>query len=168
MDKKPQPRRRTTRGATPTDPKTFTEAEVKKAVDQALAVQLEADLTKATRAGVARLQTEFGDVQRGFNEVLDKVEESNNIKQEVLDVQRELVEKVTEHHGDVAPFEYQDWSLEEKRALRSSVVDFLSRVRTRVFLTSTWRRRGAILAAVVTVLTLVVTAASALYGALRH
>jgi hypothetical protein len=136
--------------------KTYTEEEAQDLIANALDHQVE----KAREATVSQT---VGELRTDLDEIKGKVSEGNEIKQKVLDVSL----KVKDHHEDIDPMNFPDWSLEEKRALRSTVVEFLSRLKTKAFITSTWKRRAAILAAVCMVLTLLVGVAAAVVGAFR-
>lgn len=150
MTDAPKPARRTRRAASSTDPKTYTESQAQTLIDKAIASEANRVQELATRETVKQLSSKFDALQGSAADIKRAVERGNAIKEQI------------------EPFEYQNWSLEEKRALRSSVVDFLSRLHTRVFMTSKWKRRTTVLGGVLGVLTLLLTAFSALYAAMHR
>ena len=148
-------------------PKTYTEDEHRKLVAEALADKDASEQAKATREAVKQLTSEFDIVKDQLKAVGGRVEDSNDLKTEILDVQQVLVEKVDAHHVEVNPFAYPDWSLEEKLGLRPSVVDYLTRARTRFALATTGRRRLVLAGLIIAALTLLVTAVGTIYNALH-
>jgi hypothetical protein len=153
------PRRRT--------PKTYTEEEHRALIVKALADKDASEQAKATHDAVSQLKGEFSVVKEQLTEVAGRVEDSNDLKTQLLDVQQTLVKSVAEHYTEVVPFAYSDWSLEEKLGLRASVVDYLTRARTRFALAGTARRRLALAGLVIAALALLVTAVGTIFNVIH-
>jgi SHS2 domain-containing protein len=148
-------------------PKTYTEAEHNKLVGEALAAKDASEQAKATHDAVGQLKGEFTTVKAQLQDVSGKVEEGNSLKREILTVQEDLVERVAAHHTEVEAFTYPDWSIEEKLGLRPSVVDYLTRARTRFALATTGRRRLALAGLVIAALALLVTAVGTIFNVIH-